>query len=203
MNNFLDILMQQFGGQTIDAVSQKFGINNDQTKIALSQFLPIITRALAGNSQSRGGADALHNAISKDHDGSILDNLMDAIAQPDEKDGAGILGHVLGGQSGAVADFIGRSAGLDASTIGAIMKMAAPIVLGSLGKQQRTNGFDAGGLSDFLQQTNRDVQRTDPKNMGMIGRLLDQDNDGNVWDDVASMGMGFLQNWMNGRSRGL
>ena len=35
--------------------------------------------------------------------------------------------------------------------------------------------------------------------MSILDQLLDQDNDGNVADDVAELGMSFLQGFMKGR----
>ncbi len=48
-NNFLDLLTSQFGGQAADMISQQLGIDKSTTQLALSQFLPIFTTALANN----------------------------------------------------------------------------------------------------------------------------------------------------------
>ncbi len=199
-NNFLDVLMHQFSGSAVDMLGSQLGIENQQAKLAMSQFLPIIVKALAGNASQSQGAESLHNALQRDHSGSILENLTGAISKPNVQDGGGILGHVFGGQMSAVTDFISKNTGLQPESVNRMMKTAAPIILGMLGKQLASNRMSADDLSGYLQQSSRDVQRTDPRNMGMIGQLLDADNDGDIMDDVASMGMTFLQNWMNGRN---
>ena len=199
-NNFLDLLTSQFGGQAADMISQQLGIDKSTTQLALSQFLPIFTTALANNAAKEEGAAALYNAVEKDHDGSIFDNLLGFLGNFSQGPGMGIMGHVFGSQLDQVADFVSTNTGIDKNTAQSIMQIAAPIAMGLLGKQQRAQGLNAQGLSEMLNTSVQEVQKTDPKNMGMIGKLLDRDNDGNVMDDIASMGMSFLKNWMNGRN---
>ncbi len=146
------------------------------------------------------GAAALYNAVEKDHDGSIFNNLLGFLGNFSQGPGMGIMGHVFGSQLDQVADFVSTNTGIDKNTAQSIMQIAAPIAMGLLGKQQREQGLNAQGLSEMLNTSVQDVKKTDPKNMGLIGKLLDRDNDGNVMDDIASMGMSFLKNWMNGRS---
>ncbi len=198
--NFLDYLMEKFGGEVITTIAAFLGIDRDKALFALSQLLPILTKALAGNASTSQGAASLHNAVVEDHDGSIMGSMASFINNYMTGEGSGILKHVLGDQTPAVAQFVGKSSGLNMAEVVSLMQIAAPIIMGLLGKKQREESLNEGGLSDMLNTSVRDVQKTDPKNMGMIGKLLDADGDGNVWDDVAGMGMNFLRNWMSGRS---
>ena len=70
--------------------------------------------------------------------------------------------------------------------------MAAPILLGMLGKQQRKNNLDAGGLSSVLQMGMEQMKNQSPETGGLLAQLLDQDGDGDVKDDVARIGFGLL-----------
>jgi len=199
-NNFLDLLNSQFGGQAAEMIGQQLGLDKGTTQLALSQFLPIFATALANNASQEEGANALFNAVTKDHDGSIFNNLLGFLGNFSQGPGMGIMGHVFGGQIDQIADFVSNNTGIDKNTTKSIMQIAAPLAMGLLGKQQRSQGLNAEGLAGLLNTSVSDVQKTDPKNMGLIGKLLDRDNDGNVLDDVAAMGMNFLKNWMNGRN---
>ncbi|HRI26790.1 MAG TPA: DUF937 domain-containing protein [Chitinophagales bacterium] len=197
--NFVDLLTQQFGGQAAEMIGQQLGIDKSAAQLALSQFLPIFTTALANNASQEEGAQALYNAVEKDHDGSVLENMIGFLGNFSQGPGMGIMGHVFGGQINQVADFISSNTGLDKQTTQSIMQIAAPLAMGMLGKEQRSQGLNAQGLAQLLNTSVQDVKQTDPKNMGLIGKLLDRNNDGNVMDDVAAMGMSLLRNWMNGR----
>ena len=50
---------------------------------------------MARNTSNQQGAESLHNALQKDHDGSILDNLGGFLNNAQSGPGAGILRHVL------------------------------------------------------------------------------------------------------------
>ena len=73
----------------------------------------MIVGALARNAQDPQQAGALSNALAKDHDGSILDDVTSHLGQAQQADGDGILNHVLGGKRGSVATGLGHVAGLD------------------------------------------------------------------------------------------
>ena len=202
-NNFLDYLTEKFGGEVITTIAAFLGIDRDKALLALSQLLPILTKALANNASNAEGSAALYNAVDRDHDGSIMSSLTSFITNYMTGKGSGILRHVLGDQTPEVAKFVGQNSGLNMAEIVSLMQIAAPMIMGLLGKQKKEQNLQQDDLSDLLNNSVKDASRTDPKNMGMIGRLLDTDGDGNVWDDVAGMGMSFLKNWMNGRSTSL
>ncbi len=199
MNNIVDALMNQFSGEITNQISNQIGADASQTQSALSQFIPIMTKALANNSQNQGGASALFNAISKDHSGGLLNNIGNLITGASNANGSGILGHVFASKLNPVHGFITKTTGLNPQATSKLMEVAAPIVMGFLGKEKQQNNLDQNGLASILQNSTQQVQQTDPKNMGLIGSLLDRDGDGQVMDNVASMGASLLKNWMSGR----
>ncbi|MEZ4883341.1 MAG: DUF937 domain-containing protein [Chitinophagales bacterium] len=198
--NFLDYLTDKFGGEVIGQIAAFLGIDREKALLALSQLIPIFTTALANNAASKEGSSSLFNAVENDHDGSIMSGLSSFITNYMTGKGSGILRHVLGEQTPEVAKFVGNNSGLNMAEVVSLMQIAAPMIMGMLGAQQKEKNLQEDQLSDMLKTSVTQVAKTDPKNMGMIGKLLDADGDGNVWDDVAGMGMSFLKNWMNGRS---
>ena len=200
MNNFVDLLTQQLGGSTAEKLSTQLKATPTQTQQGLEQFLPIMVEAMSRNAQSESGAASLFNAAKKDHDGNILDNLGDVLGNRNlSGTGSGILRHVLGGKNDKVAEFISKSTGMSASQAINLMQLAAPLVMGMLSRQQNQNNMNPSDMSEMLRRSTHEVKQTDPKNMGMIERMLDRDGNGSVMDEVGEMGMGFLKRWMSGR----
>jgi hypothetical protein len=166
----------------------------DQTKAALASAIPILMNALAKNSSTPEGADALQNAISRDHDGSLLDNLGGFLSNPAVGNGAGILRHVLGNKQQNVVNYISSDSGLSGSSVGRILELAAPIVMGFLGKKTAGgSGGGGGGLLGGLLNSylNHETQQA-PQSQSVINQILDRDNDGNDTDDIAELGMSLL-----------
>ncbi len=103
--------------------------------------VPLILAALARNASQPQGAESLHQAISKDHDGSILDNLQGYLGNPQSANGAGILGHVFGSQQPTLENNLAQATGMDQSSAGGVLETLAPIVMGALGKEQQEKGL--------------------------------------------------------------
>ena len=147
--------------------------------------------ALAKNSNSPDGAASLQSALERDHDGSILDNISDLISNPSIGNGQGILKHVLGNKQDAAKNLLGEKTGLSSSAIGNILEMAAPMVMGYLGRQTRSSS-SGGGITDILSSMLGGQGGSSNQNQSLFNKLLDRDGDGSAVDDVAEMGMSFL-----------
>ena len=95
---------------------------------------------------------------------------------------------MLGGGKQATAEqTISKTSGLDAGAQAAnLLAMAAPLIMGFLGRQKKQQGFDAGQLASMLGGARDDMVKKQPDAMSALAGLLDSDGDGSVMDDVAS-----------------
>ncbi|MGB6083669.1 DUF937 domain-containing protein [Moheibacter sp.] len=185
------LLQGAMGQQMVSGVVNQLGIKNEQAQMAISAAVPLLITALSKNANS-GDSQNIANALERDHDGSILNNLSGFLSGGNFSDGAGILSHVLGGKQSQVENAIGKSSGLNAAQISQILAMVAPIVMGYLGKEKKQNGLDASGLSSLLGGLVGGTAQTNQREMSTIERLLDQDGDGNAMDDVMDLGSKLL-----------
>src|SRR5215468_538918 len=119
-----DLLGQQRGGEALQQISQTVGADPGAVDTAIQAALPTILNQLANNASSPEGAESLNNALDRDHDGSLLDNIgslgsliFGNQAVSPQTDGGGILGHIFGSNQGAVAQQIGNHTGLDAGQV--------------------------------------------------------------------------------------
>ena len=191
MGSILEILTSALGGGAIDAISKKLGLSKSTTTAIVQAALPLLLSALARNSSTPAGANSLQNALKKDHDGSILDDVLGAFTNSEQSDGASILGHILGTQRPTVQQGLGKATNADANQVGQVMEMLAPILMGALGKQTTQSNLDAGSLSDLLRGTAQQAQKSQPVQPDVMDSLLgmlDTNKDGSVIDDVG----GFL-----------
>jgi hypothetical protein len=193
MSSILESLSQQLGAGGVSEIARQLGADQRATGNAITAALPVLLGALQRNASDPRGADALTNALRRDHDGSVLDDLTGFIGKAQSGPGAAILGHVLGGRQQAVQQNLGRATGLDAGAIGKLLVTLAPMVMGALGKQQRQANLDAGGIADLLGQERSRLERKEPAAGGLLGALLDSDADGDVdMSDIAQHGIGLL-----------
>lgn len=200
MSSILDLLQNNLSSEVVKQISNKIGADENQTSQATQGAINILLAAMNKNAQKPDKAEGLMNALQNDHSGGILDNILDFASGNTQNvndrtaNGAGILGHLLGSNQGSAVEMLAKMSGLDTQKSGSLLSTLAPIVMGAVGKQLTGGGSSSGtgGLMDILQNTmNSRVQNQ--QEQSMLEKLLDQDNDGSVIDDILNMGMNFLR----------
>lgn len=197
MAGILDLLNSDLGKTIISGVSGSTGTDQNKTSSVLTMALPVLMKAMERNASTPEGAQGLMGALSGKHDGSILDNLSGLFGGGVDKevtnDGAKILGHVLGNRQQGVEKVIGEKSGLDIGSVANILKVAAPILMGVLGKQAKQTNVrsqsDLGGLLGGLLGGASNTGAV-TKEQTFLEKVLDSDGDGSIIDDVAGMVLG-------------
>lgn len=174
------------GDNKVDEMSNQLGEDKANTMSALTNAIPLIVGAMARNTKSDEGAQALNGALERDHDGSILDNLGGLISNPDQGAGSGILKHVLGQKQPVAQEAVAKQSGISLESAGKVMTMAAPIIMGMLGKKKREQGLGVGDIAGMLAGASATTEQSSGMG-GMITGLLDRDGDGSVMDDIGGM----------------
>lgn len=147
--SLIDLITGNAGNQVAEQAENKFGISKGQIIALLAVAAPLIISYLKNKSQDANEAEALNNALDKDHDGSILDNLSQASDR--QAEGGSILDHIFGGQKATVENQLSQNTGISMDKIGPILSMLAPIIMGYIGKQKQQAGVQSGGgLGDLL-----------------------------------------------------
>jgi hypothetical protein len=184
--NLNGLLSEALNSDTINQISRQLEADEGATNNAIQAALPMLLGGLATNSASEGGASSLLNALDRDHDGSVLDDLGGYLGDYLSGRGGSILGHIFGGQQGAVEESVSQTSGLDLSKVGPLLMMLAPIVMGALGRARREEGLGEGDLAGELGSA---AQQTGASS-GLLGALfsvLDRNRDGSAIDDIAEM----------------
>ena len=161
-----------------DRIGQRIGADGPKTRTAIQSAVPALLAALSADAERGPG---LKEAIARDHDGSIVDQLSDYLGgnaqlSPRTTNGAGILEHTLGDKQSEVAQAVSAKSGLDMGSIMKLLPLLAPIVMGMLGKRAgasggsgASGGFGLDDIGDLLNREKTDARTQNPD----IGDLLD------------------------------
>lgn len=193
MATILKNILSQLGGDGLAQLGSLLGENKRSTKSALSTVIPSLVVALGRNSSSSDGAQALTEALIKNHDGSILENITDSLQNINQQDSDGILGHILGSKRKNVEAGLSKSTGLNIGSIVKLLGIAAPLLMGVLGKNRRENNLEANNISDLLQRDSRRINRRTSRKLSPIMQVLDSDGDGSVTEELVGFGAGLLK----------
>jgi len=197
MGSVLEMLAGQMNPAMVEQIGRAIGSDRRQTGLAIGQALPLLMGALSQNASRPEGADALLGALNRDHDGSILDDIGGFLGQASAGPGEGILKHVLGSRRPQVEQNLGQSLKMDPAMIAKLMTILGPIVLGALGRAKREQSMDANGLSQMLGQERQRFETRDKASIGLLGGLLDSDQDGDVdAGDLAKAGLGLVSKFL-------
>lgn len=203
MAGILDLLNSDIGKTLIKSASAQLGQKEDKTVSALSTAFPLILGGMKNNVSTQQGASGLLKALSSsNHDGSIFDNLGDLLGSNDLlKDGSGILGHIFGGKEQTIAKAVSTKSGMDLNSVMKLLQMAAPLIMGYLGKQTRQqNVNDSNGIENLLGGL---LGSSSQNEQSLVTKLLDADGDGNIIDDLMNMASGTKKGGIGGILGGL
>lgn len=146
--SLIDLLTGNTGTQVAEKAENKFGISRNQILALLAVAAPLIISYLRNKSQDAKEAEALNNALDKDHDGSILNDVSQAESR--EGEGNSILNHIFGGDKQNVENRLSQNTGISIDKIGPVLAMLAPVIMGYIGREKQQNNVGAGGLGDLL-----------------------------------------------------
>ncbi|UBB26356.1 DUF937 domain-containing protein [Pseudoxanthomonas japonensis] len=190
-------LFAQLQGAPLQQVSQQLGIGQAEASGAVGAALPLLMGALGRNAEQPQGAEALFGALQRNHSGldigSVLGSVLGGASTP-EANGAGILGHIFGGNQPRAEAGLGQATGLDSNRAGQLLKILAPIVLAFLAQRMSQDGQGSpGALSQVLGQEQQQIRQQGGLGGGLLGAVLDQDGDGQLGlGDLLKVGSGFL-----------
>ena len=185
----IDEILNGIGSDGMDTLGRSLGLDAQTTSRALGAALPMLLASLSRNAASPEGSAALMSAIDRNHDGSVFDDIGGYLARAGAGgDGEKILAHALGSQRQPAARAIGGASGIDTARAMHLLAMAAPLVLGALGRARQQGQLKPDHLSSYLDSETHALHQRSSGAMEMISKVLDADHDGSVFDEISQMG---------------
>ena len=115
---------------------------------------------LAGLIRDGGFGAAVDNSRSLFGGGSATNNMLSA--------GTQLLGTIFGGRSSSVADIVAKAGGVSSSSAMKLLSLAAPLVLGILGKRAAAQGLNSSGLANALLSEKSDILAAAPAGLSKL-----------------------------------
>jgi hypothetical protein len=186
MSKIMNLLGSGLGKSLIEGLSSQTGQSKSKTTALLNLAIPVMLQAMQRNSATKEGALGLLNAITNKHDGSILNNLnsifSDSSLNAVEKDGGKILGHVFGKRQKNIQNALSKQSGVSNNSVTKVLKIAAPVVLGILGKQKQNSSVnDTKDLSKMISN----LLKSQSKKQSFLEAILDADDNGSIINELA------------------
>jgi OOP family OmpA-OmpF porin len=171
--SLMDAVKGYLTPETIRSASSLVGESESSTQKTLSGAVPSILSGLTSMVSSRDGINSLGGLIRDGGFGSAVDNigsLFSGGSTTSSMLGAGqqLLGKVFPGKASSVTDLLARSGGVSSSSASSLLSLAAPLVMGVLGKRAAAQSLDANGLANTLISEKSDIAAAAPSGLSQI-----------------------------------
>lgn len=152
--NIVSMAMQYLTPMLIDRIASSLGVQSPMVKAAIAAILPTILAGITGVAARPDGGRKITDVLGRQNP-NILGDLGSIFGGPKQaeaaKSGSDVLGDLLGGSAvngltGAAAKFSGLGSTATQSLVG----MLAPVALGTLAQQTKSQGLDPAGLVNML-----------------------------------------------------
>jgi hypothetical protein len=164
----LDEILSQFDAGTIQRMAGQLGVSPEQTQAAIQAALPLMMGAMQRNASTPEGAQQLHNAVTRDHQGVDL---------------GGLLGGLLGGGGGGLGGLLGGGGNAPGAGGGGLGDLMGAVFGAMGGGQQQQGTAQRSPLDDGIailghvfggQQPRAEagVARASGLDMGTVAKLM-------------------------------
>jgi OmpA-OmpF porin, OOP family len=153
--SMMDSILALVTPEMKQAVASRLGESPQAVQGGLGAATAATLGGLAAKAGDSGFLSQIMNLASSANSQNVLGSLS-SLASGGASGGLGdlvnkFLPMVFGAQQGQVASAIGQSSGLGAASVTGLLKMAAPLVLGFLGKAQSSGSLNVGSLGSMLK----------------------------------------------------
>ena len=163
----LSSLFNLLDSRSVTEIASRLGESGQAVSRGLESTTASMISGLAARSNDANSMSQLFRLISHAPSDVNVPNLASAVMSPAGTTGATaslldsgkhFLSLALGGDHSAVADAIGRSSGLRATSVASLMSLAAPLLMSAFGRAVRSGNMTQEGVRDWLVQENASVQ---------------------------------------------
>src|SRR5512136_1711948 len=172
MDIVADLMKQAATGDNLSLISKSVGGDGKAVQSALSMGLPLIMGSMANTASKPGGTEMLTKMLSQTGSSNPVDNLGSLIANPAAAGGSGMVSTLFGSQMGTIQNAISQKTGLPPAAVGKVLEIAAPMVVGYIGKMFVQQKMDAAGLTSLLGDQSKMALAGSPDAAAMAQQLL-------------------------------
>jgi len=173
MPNLIQSVMGALSPDLTSKLAGALGESPSAVSSGLGAAAPALLAGAVQRSSTPEGAASLVNLVKQTNaEGNPLDG-VGALAADDGarasliNRGQGLVGHLLGGEAAAATDAVAAHSGLSAGSASTLMAMAAPMVMGAIGRAAGPSPT-AGGVQTLLQDQRSGILGALPSGLGSV-----------------------------------
>jgi Bacterial protein of unknown function (DUF937) len=169
--NLVSLVTQFLTPEMIGRVATALGLDRNMLQMAVSAAVPGLLAGLSGVATQPGGPQKLVDAARQET--GTLGKFADILGAGDQSSlierGSKLLTSLLGAQDqSALVGAIGQFAGLGQGKSGSLLGMLAPIVMGTVAKEQGAQRLDASSMANLFAGQKDNIAAALPADFGKL-----------------------------------
>lgn len=171
--SLLDAVRSHLTPDVVRSASSFVGESEASTRQTLNAAAPSILSGVTNMASSREGAGNLMSMIRGGGFVSVVDNVGSLFGRGGPTTnllsaGEQLLIKVFGNQCSSVTDVVARAGGVGSSSGGKLMALAAPLVVGVVGKRASEQKLDASGVANMLLSEKSEIAAASPSGLSQL-----------------------------------
>lgn len=159
----LGLIKDKLTDSVIEKVSNFLGEHPENIGTALNGAVPIVLGGIMRNASNEEETGKVMDVLKDGgHTGEILDDLPNLLGNFDKTQllitiGSNIFNHFVGSKGNSIVEKISNLTGIRKTSASSLVGLAAPLVLGALGKVVNKEGLGVAGLTKLLADQRESV----------------------------------------------
>jgi hypothetical protein len=166
------MMTQASSGDNLSVISKSVGGDEPAVKSALSMGLPMLLGSMSNTASKPGGTDMLTNMLAQTGGSDPVDNISGFLGSSAAAGGGGMLNSLLGSQLGPIQNAIAQKTGLPPAVVGKVLAIAAPMLMGYVGKMVTEQKMDNAGLTNLLGEQSKLAMQSSPEAASMAQQFI-------------------------------
>jgi hypothetical protein len=162
MDIVAELMKQVATGDNLSMISKSVGGDGKAVQSALGMGLPMIMSSMANTASKPGGADTLTKMLAQAGGSNPMENVSGLLGNPAAAGGSGMVSTLFGSQMGTIQNAIAQKTGLPPAAVGKVLEIAAPMVMGYVGKMFVQQKMDTKSLTSLLGDQSKMAMQASP-----------------------------------------
>jgi len=172
MDIVADLMKQVATGDNLSQISKAVGGDEKGVSSALGMALPMILGSMSNTASKQGGAEMITGMLGQMGGQNPMDNLGGFLGGSAAAGGSSMVSSLLGSQMTPVQNAISQKTGLPPAIVGKVLAIAAPMLLGYVGKMFAGKKVDQQGLTTLLGEQSKMAMQASPDAAAMAQQLM-------------------------------
>ena len=172
MDIVADLMKQVATGDNLSMISKSVGGDGKAVQSALSMGLPMIMGSMATTASKPGGADTLTKMLTQAGGSNAMTSVSGLLGNTADAGGSNMVSTLFGSQMGTIQNAISQKTGLPPAAVGKVLEIAAPMVIGYVGKMFVSQKMDTKSLTSLLGDQSKVALQSSPEAAGMAKQLM-------------------------------